>query len=752
MSNGKNLRKNAFLPVLMLAVLGAVLERRAIAAPPSGSKLSIHLDMAYTGGAQAVISAHPRVLKIMFSCACVSAPQLQAAADYKAGTPSGKVVLRIYSAQRLHVTDDPTAAATSFWNNSMAPAINNLSPAQKALIDYLEGPNEGDSTPTFEDLTHAQWFNTFWLQLAQHIADAGMKPMMGSIAVGNPAGSSEADMYSMIDAIVPALRKCKSLGGGWSYHGYSGPAMTKDLNTEIWYSLRYRKYYDRFRVTAPDLLDLPLVGSEGGGFTGWKQVGAAYFQDWLVWHDAQIRQDAYFIGDTLFEIGDPNGWGDFDLEPIAGWLATYIASQASTGPPTTPTSLSTVAGDTSVSLSWNGSTGAETYSVKRSTTSGGPYALVIGNLTTTSYTNVGLTNWTTYYYVVSASNVFGESAYSAQVSATPMAGAMNGNTPGGSNFAPSWAQWATDSNYSSSFDGAKAIDGVTSSTSKWTSNGSAPPHWLALDLGRDLAVNGYIVRHASAGDEPASYNTKNFRIQSADSMNGPWMDETVVDNTAQAGVTTRSYYVPQTLRYVRLYITNAGTDNYARIPEFEVWATLPTYPELKLSTTGLTASCTVGTNPSNQSFTIRNSGTGTLNYTLSDDAAWLAASPASGASTGEADTITISFSAAALTAGDYTATITLTAPGATNTPQTLPVHLTVTPPHVRPDFDADGDVDQEDFGHFQICFSELAVPQNLPNCQDAKLDNGTYVGPDDLLIFEQCFTGPGVIPALNCAD
>jgi titin len=41
------------------------------------------------------------------------------------------------------------------------------------------------------------------------------------------------------------------------------------------------------------------------------------------------------------------------------------------------------------------------------------------NVTPTSFTDSGLTNGTTYYYVVSALNAGGESANSAQASATP---------------------------------------------------------------------------------------------------------------------------------------------------------------------------------------------------------------------------------------------------------------------------------------------------------------------------------------------
>jgi fibronectin type 3 domain-containing protein len=56
--------------------------------------------------------------------------------------------------------------------------------------------------------------------------------------------------------------------------------------------------------------------------------------------------------------------------------------------------------------------------VKRAAVSGGPYS-VIASPTSTSYTDTGLANGTTYYYVVSAVNSLGESAASSKVSATP---------------------------------------------------------------------------------------------------------------------------------------------------------------------------------------------------------------------------------------------------------------------------------------------------------------------------------------------
>ena len=57
--------------------------------------------------------------------------------------------------------------------------------------------------------------------------------------------------------------------------------------------------------------------------------------------------------------------------------------------------------------------------MKRATLNGGPYAIVT-NVTTTNYTDNGLSNGADYYYVVSALNTAGESANSAQAGATPL--------------------------------------------------------------------------------------------------------------------------------------------------------------------------------------------------------------------------------------------------------------------------------------------------------------------------------------------
>ena len=128
------------------------------------------------------------------------------------------------------------------------------------------------------------------------------------------------------------------------------------------------------------------------------------------------------------------------------------SSQASATPqaatPSPPTGLTATPGNAQVTLGWNASAGATSYSVQRAGVSGGPYT-VVGSPTSTSFTDSGLTNGTTYFYVVSAVNASGASGNSSEVSATPQSTppasptglAVNSNKPGRLNL--HWVQSTT---------------------------------------------------------------------------------------------------------------------------------------------------------------------------------------------------------------------------------------------------------------------------------------------------------------------
>ncbi len=185
----------------------------------------------------------------------------------------------------------------------------------------------------------------------------------------------------------------------------------------------------------------------------------------------------------------------------------------------------------------------------------------------------------------------------------------------------------------------------------------------------------------------------------------------------------------------------AETDLYTATP-------VVTDPMIVIAPPTIQRSTVAGTNLSDDTFTVQNGGLGTLNYTITDDADWLGVSPESGTSTGEVDPIQISYDTAGLEIGTHQATITVTSPDATNSPETLAVTVEIIP--VGPDFDGDGDVDQEDFGHFQVCLTGPGVPQTSLDCQDARLDEDEDVDQEDFAIFRGCMSGPDVPADPQC--
>lgn len=107
-----------------------------------------------------------------------------------------------------------------------------------------------------------------------------------------------------------------------------------------------------------------------------------------------------------------------------------------------------------------------------------------------------------------------------------------------------------------------------------------------------------------------------------------------------------------------------------------------TNPVINLNKTQLTFNYEIGGGqPASQTFTISNSGTGTLNWSVADNAGWLACSPTSGTNTG---VITVSVNPGGLAAATYTGVITISSTNASNSPQTVNVTFTVTNPPVNP--------------------------------------------------------------------
>jgi hypothetical protein len=129
------------------------------------------------------------------------------------------------------------------------------------------------------------------------------------------------------------------------------------------------------------------------------------------------------VGGTMSSVGFiANGTAATPTAFVLNGVA--CGSGGGSSPPPAPTGLTATPGNGQVTLSWSSSTGAVSYNVERSTTSGGPYTTV-GTPTAISFTDTSVTNGTTYFYVVNAANLGGASRNSTQVSATPSGSISN---------------------------------------------------------------------------------------------------------------------------------------------------------------------------------------------------------------------------------------------------------------------------------------------------------------------------------------
>jgi fibronectin type 3 domain-containing protein len=252
-------------------------------------------------------------------------------------------------------------------------------------------------------------------------------------------------------------------------------------------------------------------------------------------------------GKTYFyNVAASNGVG---VSPDSNEVSATPAA-AATIPPA-PGGLTATAGNGSVALTWNASTGATSYSIYRGTTAGAEAATAIGTSTSSSFTDTGLANGTTYYYMVAASNSAGTSAQSNEAHATPAAS-------GGTGTLLSQGKPATASSLEgAAYPASNVVDG--SSTTRWSSAFS-DPQWLQVDLGATHAISQVVLNWEAA------YATA-FQVQT--SADGTTWTTIYSTTTGTGGVQT----IPVTGsgRYVRMYGTVRKTGYGYSLWEFQVY-------------------------------------------------------------------------------------------------------------------------------------------------------------------------------------
>lgn len=127
-------------------------------------------------------------------------------------------------------------------------------------------------------------------------------------------------------------------------------------------------------------------------------------------------------------------------------------------------------------------------------------------------------------------------------------------------------------------------------------------------------------------------------------------------------------------------IAASGATNTPQAIAVSLTVTTAPTPTIGLSTSTVSfTGIQGGSNPPSQNLTITNTGAGTLSWTMAESAPWLTLSALSGTGNG---TVALSVNTAGMTAGSYSTPITVNGTGATNTPQTVVVNLTISAPQI----------------------------------------------------------------------
>jgi hypothetical protein len=231
-----------------------------------------------------------------------------------------------------------------------------------------------------------------------------------------------------------------------------------------------------------------------------------------------------------------------------------------------PANVVATPGDAQAALTWVASSGASGYNVKRSTSSSGSYTVIATNIAGTAYTDTGLVNGTTYYYVVSALNAASESANSPPAYAVP-------GTLGR-------IEWIASSSTSGSDDPGNALDGKL--TTRWSTGGSQTPgQWFQVDMGAVNVFSKIILNYINSGnDYPRGYQV----TVSDDGIN--W--SSAIASGAGSSSSTTITFAPQAARYIRITQTGSAAGTFWSIDEFNVFGTAPstTVPQLAFGAVG----------------------------------------------------------------------------------------------------------------------------------------------------------------------
>lgn len=188
-----------------------------------------------------------------------------------------------------------------------------------------------------------------------------------------------------------------------------------------------------------------------------------------------------------------------------------------------------------------------------------------------------------------------------------------------------------------------------------------PKNWTAT------AASSWLMLSPSSGTISTEKDTISVQVNTSGLSAGSYSSSFNIAVTGKNGG-TQTATIPVTFA-----VSTSGTATNS--------STTTTTSSIALNPPSLGFSGTAGgATPLAQTINLSNPTGGTLSWTLAESAPWLALNITSGTTTTEVDQISASVGISGLSAGTYSTIISVTASGASNTPQQIPVSLTLSQP------------------------------------------------------------------------
>lgn len=351
-----------------------------------------------------------------------------------------------WSSDYVFVNERPVTDADGYYLNAAGQRVLGGNDPQIATVPapgefWIPGNQEWQGQPDtwngFSSFTGNPNFHVITKSPSQDVGVLGSYAK--ALTFFAAATKLETGSYTALGSQAKQLAE-ELLDVAWSYNDGIGIATEEErgdyaryFTKEIYFPNGWTGKFGQGN-TIPGTGAVPSDPAKGGNgvYISYSELRPKITQDPQWSYLSNLYNTSYNTVTKKWENGTPTFkyhrfWSQVDMATAYAEYDRVIGSDGGGEAPTIPAApagLTAAAGNGSASLTWNSVPGATGYHVKRATTSGGPYTTVASNIAATAYNNTGLTNGTTYYYVVSAVNAAGESVNSAQVSVTPQAAAV----------------------------------------------------------------------------------------------------------------------------------------------------------------------------------------------------------------------------------------------------------------------------------------------------------------------------------------